>query len=108
MSAFRVAIVRIQGLEIGVVSVDDSVLDDPVQRDDHLRWWQEEFLRPVLLFGTGSYRAYGQGDVGLLDLRLDPEKISWWSLTIDSPRKPAGNVRRPRLSNSARFVRPTR
>ena len=82
MSTWHVAMVRIQNLELGVVAVDDDVLDDPVQREPLIDWWQEEFGRPVVLFGAETWRTYGQGDLGDLVSRLDPERFPWWSLSL--------------------------
>ena len=100
MTKWRVAIVRVQRVEFGVVAVDAHILDDVEQREAILDQWLREFSRPVLLFNIESGKAYGRGEISKMAFRLKSEPIAWWSISLPSPAQSTDVERDPAAKGS--------
>jgi len=82
MAAWKIALVREQGVEFAVVLVQDNVIDNPHQRDELVQAWSLRLGRPVALLGAKRHRSYGRRDiVGWLE-SIDPARLPWRQMTI--------------------------
>jgi hypothetical protein len=82
MSTWQVALIKEQGAEFAVVCVRDSVIDNPTEREELLRWWAAHLARPVALMGSQRHRSYGRRDiVGWLE-SVDPARLPWRQLNV--------------------------
>jgi hypothetical protein len=82
MSTWQVALVREQGVEFGVVVVNDSVIDNVHQRDEVLRWWTMHLGRPVVLLGGHQHRTFGRPDIVRWLGSVDPGRLPWRQMNV--------------------------
>ena len=82
MTTWQVALVREQGVEFAVVSVRDSVLDIPTERDELIRFWSTQLMRPTVLIGAQRHRTYGRDDIVRFLSRVHPSRLPWRRMDI--------------------------
>ncbi|AWM88623.1 hypothetical protein C4E04_19060 [Microvirga sp. 17 mud 1-3] len=82
MSTWQVALVREQGVTFGVVSVRDSVIDSPSQRDDLIRWWTMKLGCPAVLIGAQRHRTYGRQDIVRFLRNVHPSQLPWRKMNV--------------------------
>jgi hypothetical protein len=82
MATWQVALVREQGVEFGVVSVQDHVINDSRAREELLRAWTIKLQRPVALLGARQHRTYGRQDIVNWLGSIDPARLPWRPMTI--------------------------
>jgi hypothetical protein len=83
MSTWDVALIREQGIEFGVVAVQDHVVNNSVERDKLIRAWSTELARPVVLIGAQRHQAYGRRDIVNWLSVVSPSQLPWRRLTIN-------------------------
>jgi hypothetical protein len=83
MSTWQVALVREQGVEFGVVVVQDHVIDNPTERDQLLSAWVTELGRPVALMGGRRHRSYGRRDIVDWLSTVHPSQLPWRQITLN-------------------------
>ncbi|WFU54698.1 hypothetical protein QA639_34720 [Bradyrhizobium pachyrhizi] len=83
MSTWEVALVREQGVEFGVVAVQDHVISNPSERDNLVRMWVAELGRPVVLLGGRRHQTYGRHDIVNWLSSVDPARLPWRQVTIN-------------------------
>lgn len=82
MSTWDVALVREQGVSFGVVSVRDSVLSSPSERDKVVRAWSLELGIPAVLIGARDHRLYGRRDIVRFLANVHPSRLPWRRMTL--------------------------
>jgi hypothetical protein len=82
MSAWQVALVREQGVEFGVVTVRDHIIDDQIERDNVIGFWQAELGRPVVLIGGRHHRTFGRRDLAQFVANVGPARLPWRQMTV--------------------------
>lgn len=82
MTTWQVALVREQGVEFAVVSVRDSVIDFPGERDELIRWWSLQLMRPVALIGAQRHRTYGRQDIVAFLSKVHPSQLPWRQMNV--------------------------
>jgi hypothetical protein len=83
MSTWQVALVREQGVEFGVVVVQDHVIDSPNERDEVARFWTMQLQRPVALMGGHRHRTYGRHDIVNWLSGVHPSRLPWRQMTLN-------------------------
>lgn len=83
MSTWQVALVREQGVEFGVVVVQDHVIDNPTERENLLSVWTSELGRPVALMGGHRHRTYGRRDIVNWLMSIDPSRLPWRRMMVN-------------------------
>jgi hypothetical protein len=83
MTTWQVALVREQGVEFGVVVVQDHVIDSPTERDNLLNWWTAELGRPVALLGGQRHRSFGRRDIVDWLRNVHPSRLPWRQMTVN-------------------------
>ena len=81
MATWQVALIREQGVEFGVVVVQDSVIDNPQERESLLRWWTVHLQRPIALMGGRRHRSYGRRDIVDWLSNVHPSQLPWRQMT---------------------------
>lgn len=82
MATWQVALVREQGIEFAVVCVRDSVINDPSQRDQLVRAWTFELVRPAVLLGERQHRLYGRDDIVRFLSNVHLSQLPWRQMTL--------------------------
>lgn len=82
MTTWQVALVREQGVEFAVVCVRDSVVDSPGERDELIRWWSLQLMRPVALIGAERHRTYGRRDIVDFLGSVHPSQLPWRQMNV--------------------------
>lgn len=82
MSTWNVALVREQGVSFGVVSVRDSVINNPSERDELVRAWSFELGIPAVLIGARDHRLYGRTDIVRFLSNVHPSRLPWRRMTL--------------------------
>lgn len=82
MTTWQVALVREQGVEFAVVSVRDSVVDSPGERDNLIQWWTVHLGRPTVLIGAQRHRTYGRRDIVDFLSQIDPSRLPWRQMNV--------------------------
>jgi hypothetical protein len=82
MGTWQVALVREQGVEFGVVVVQDHVIENPNERENVLRAWTTELGRPCALLGGQRHRSYGRRDIVDWLSNIDPARLPWRKMTV--------------------------
>ncbi len=82
MTTWQVALVREQGVEFAVVCVRDSVIDFPGERDELIRWWSLQLMRPVALIGAQRHRTYGRRDIVDFLSNVHPSRLPWRQMNV--------------------------
>lgn len=82
MATWQVALVREQGIEFAVVCVRDSVINDPSQRDQLVRAWTFELVRPAVLLGERQHRLYGRNDIVRFLSNVHLSQLPWRQMTL--------------------------
>jgi hypothetical protein len=83
MATWQVALVREQGVEFGVVVVQDHVIDNPTERDNLLSWWTAQLGRPVALLGSQRHRSFGRRDIVNWLRNIHLSQLPWRQMTIN-------------------------
>ena len=83
MNTWQVALVREQGVEFGVVVVQDHVIDNPTERDGVLSAWTMELGRPVALMGSHRHRTFGRPDIVRWLSNVNPSRLPWRQMTVN-------------------------
>ena len=83
MATWQVALVREQGVEFGVVVVQDHVIDNPTERDNLLSWWTGKLGRPVALLGGQRHRSFGRRDIVDWLRNVHPSQLPWRQMTVN-------------------------
>lgn len=83
MSTWQVALVREQGVEFGVVAVQDHVIDNPNEREKLWRWWTAQLCRPVALLGDHRHGTYGRQDIVNWLRNVSPSQLPWRQMTVN-------------------------
>jgi hypothetical protein len=82
MSTWQVALVREQGIEFAVVSVQDHVVDTSSEREDLIQWWQGQLGRPVVLIGARRHRTFGRRDLAQFVANVGPSRLPWRQMSV--------------------------
>lgn len=82
MSTWDVAVVREQGVSFAVVSVRDSVINSPSDRDGLVRAWSYELGVPAVLIGARDHRLYGRTDIVRFLQNVHPSRLPWRRMTL--------------------------
>jgi hypothetical protein len=82
MATWQVALVREQGVSFGVVSVQDSVLDSPTQRQELSNRWTIKLGCPAVLLGARRHKLFGRSDIVRFLERIDPARLPWKQLSV--------------------------
>jgi hypothetical protein len=82
MSTWQFALVREQGIAFGVVSVRDSVIDSPSQRDELTQWWTMKLGCPTVLIGAQRHRTYGRQDIVRFLRKVHPSQLPWRQMNV--------------------------
>lgn len=82
MADWQVALVREQGINFGVIVVQDRVIETPIQRDNLCRWWTIHLGCPVALMGAHRHRTYGRSDIVNWLASIDPSRLPWRQMTV--------------------------
>ena len=82
MATWQVALIREQGIEFGVVVVQDNVIDDHRERESLLRWWAVQLQRPIALLGGRQHRSYGRRDIVEWLRNVHPSQLPWRQMTV--------------------------
>jgi hypothetical protein len=82
MSAWQIALVKEQGIEFGVVVVNDAVIDDSLKRNEIWRWWTARLGRPTALIGASRHQTFGRDDIVRWLSSVHPSRLPWRSITI--------------------------
>lgn len=82
MSTWQVALIREQGVEFGVVVVQDNVIDNPSQRENLLRFWTAQLGRPIALLGAQRHRSYGRREIVNWLASVHPSQLPWRQITM--------------------------
>ena len=83
MSTWQVALIREQGVEFGVVVVQDYVLDSPSEREQLLTAWSNQLGRPVALIGGRRHHTYGRRDIVQWLEGVHPSRLPWRNITMN-------------------------
>lgn len=83
MTTWQVALVREQGVEFGVVVVQDHVIDNPTERENLLQAWTTELRRPVALLGGHRHRSYGRRDLVHWLESVHPSQLPWRQVMLN-------------------------
>jgi len=83
MATWQVALVREQGVEFGVVVVQDHIIDNPSERERLLSAWAAELGRPVALMGGQRSRTFGRTDIVNWLSNVHPSRLPWRQVTIN-------------------------
>ncbi|WP_441258989.1 hypothetical protein AB7008_15185 [Bradyrhizobium sp. 521_C7_N1_3] len=83
MSTWEVALVREQGIEFGVVVVQDHVLNNPNERESLVSLWASELGRPIVLMGGRHHKTYGRKDIVAWLSGVHPSRLPWRKLTLN-------------------------
>ncbi len=83
MGTWQVALVRDQGVEFGVVVVQDHIIENSSERDGLVSWWCGQLGRPVALMGGQRHRAYGRRDIVNWLGSIDPSRLPWRQITVN-------------------------
>ena len=83
MGTWQVALVREQGVEFGVVVVNDHVLDNPREREKLLSSWSLQLQRPVALMGAHRHRTFGRRDLVDWLSGVHSPRLPWREITIN-------------------------
>ncbi len=81
MATWQVALIREQGVEFGVVVVQDHIIDSPQERESLLRWWTAQLQRPIALLGGRRHRSYGRRDIVDWLNNVHPSQLPWRQMT---------------------------
>lgn len=82
MSTWDVALVREQGVNFAVVSVRDSVITSPSERDDLIQAWIAQLGVPVVLIGARQHRTYGRQDIVRWLGKVHVSRLPWRRMTL--------------------------
>ncbi len=82
MANWQVALIREQGINFGVVIVQDHVIDNSNERDDLCRWWTNQLGYPIALMGAHRHRTYGRSDIVRWLSSIDPSRLPWRQINI--------------------------
>lgn len=82
MATWQVALVREQGVNFGVVVVQDRVLDNPTECDELCRWWALHLGCPVVLMAGRRHSTYGRRDIVGWLATINPSRLPWRQMTI--------------------------
>jgi hypothetical protein len=82
MTTWQVALVREQGVSFAVVSVRDSVINTPSNRDDVIQAWSAQLGVPVVLIGAQQHRTYGRPDIVRWLRNVHPSRLPWRQMTL--------------------------
>lgn len=77
MSSFEAALIKEQGVTFVVVSVRDSVIDNPSDAQRTSRTMSLTFHCPAVLIGAERHRLYGRRDLVNFLSRIDPSRLPW-------------------------------
>jgi hypothetical protein len=83
MATWQVALVREQGVEFGVVVVQDHVINSPSEREDLIRWWTMQLGRPVALMGGHRHESFGRRDIVDWLSNVSPSRLPWRQMTVN-------------------------
>jgi len=83
MATWQVALVREQGVEFGVVVVQDHLIDSPGQRDQLVGAWTARLGRPVALMGGRRHHSYGRRDIVNWLGTVHPSQLPWRHMTVN-------------------------
>ena len=81
MSAWQIALVKEQGVNFGVVVVQDHVINDSTRRDQICGSWTARLGCPVALMGAHHHRTYGRQDIVRWLSSVDPGRLPWRQIT---------------------------
>lgn len=82
MATWEVALVKEQGISFAVVSVRDSVLSSPSERDQLVRAWSLRTGMPAVLIGGQQHRLYGRTDIVRFLSNVHPGRLPWRQMTL--------------------------
>lgn len=82
MSAWQIALVREQGIEFGVVVVQDHVIDSSQKRNQVQEFWTMRLGRPIALMGAHRHRTFGRDDIVRWLSSINPSRLPWRSISI--------------------------
>lgn len=83
MSTWDVALVREQGIEFGVIAVQDHVINNPNEREGLIRMWVAELQRPIVLMGGRQHQTYGRRDIVDWLSGVNPSRLPWRRMTFN-------------------------
>jgi hypothetical protein len=83
MSTWDIALVREQGIEFGVVAVQDYVISNHAEREKLIRAWSVELSRPVVLMGGQRHQTYGRRDIVDWLSGINPSRLPWRKMTFN-------------------------
>lgn len=82
MATWDIALVKEQGVTFGVVSVRDSVINSPSDRDALILAWGAHLGVPVVLIGAQQHRSYGRPDIVRWLRNVHPSRLPWRRMTL--------------------------
>lgn len=82
MANWQIALVREQGLNFAVASVQDHVLNNPTVRDNLIQSLSVRLAQPVVLIGARQHRLYGRQDIVRFLQNVHPSRLPWKMVTL--------------------------
>ena len=82
MARWQIALVREQGVNFAVASVQDRVLSNRAEADDVLAALTRRLGQPVVLLGARQHRLYGRADIVRFLQNVHPSRLPWRMMDI--------------------------
>lgn len=82
MSQWQIALVREQGINFAVASVQDHVINSPSQANQLINSLSLRLGQPVVLLGARQHRTYGRADIVRFLRNVHPSRLPWKMLNI--------------------------
>ena len=82
MATWQVALIKEQSVTFAVVSVRDSVINSPGQREDLIQAWEAHLGVPAVLIGAQQHRTYGRQDIVRWLRNVHPSRLPWRRMTL--------------------------
>jgi hypothetical protein len=84
MATFDVALVREQGVSFAILSVADSVINSPTQRNHLIEQGVAWFQLPTVLMGSHSGKLWGRHDLVRFLSRVHPSRLPWRRMSLSA------------------------
>jgi len=82
MARWQIALVREQGINFAVASVQDHVIEDRDEADDLISALRMRLGQPVVLLGARRHRIYGRSDIVRFLQNVHPSRLPWRQVDI--------------------------
>jgi hypothetical protein len=82
MAQWEIALVKEQGMNFAVASVQDHVISNRHEADDLISGLSFHLGQPVVLLGARQHRLYGRQDIVRFLQNVHPSQLPWRRVNI--------------------------